>query len=96
MPEMTVKYGQTIALEGNKFVKSGYDFAGWATVADGYAVYGDGQTVSDLSYNDGDVVTLYAVWERDAQSVRQPYEQQLRQTYDRIDKGNYFAEDASR
>lgn len=94
MPEMTVKYGQTIALEGNKFVKSGYDFAGWATVADGYSVYGDGQTVSDLSYNDGDVVTLYAVWERDAQSVRQPYEQQLRQTYDRIDKGNYFAEDA--
>lgn len=95
MSEMSVRYGQSFNLSSNTFTRQGYDFVGWATSIGGPAIYRDGQTVSDLSYTEGETVVLYAVWERDAQSVRQPYEQQLNRMYSDIDKGNYLEEDRS-
>lgn len=46
----------------NTYTRTGYEFAGWATTADGAVVYGDGQSVEKLSEIDGAVVELYAVW----------------------------------
>lgn len=47
-------------LSANKFTKTGYHFAGWATSAGGAVVYSDQQPVKNLA--SGDSVTLYAVW----------------------------------
>ena len=93
MPEMSVRYGQSFNLSSNEFSRQGYDFVGWATSIGGPAIYRDGQTVSDLSYTDGDTVVLYAVWERDAQSVRQPYEQQITKLYQGIERNDYLYQD---
>ncbi len=46
------------ALPQNVFTKKGYKFAGWATSADGKALYANGATVTLA-----ESVTLYAVWE---------------------------------
>lgn len=93
MPEMSVRYGQSFNLSSNEFSRQGYDFVGWATSIGGPVIYRDGQTVSDLSYTDGDTVVLYAVWERDAQSVRQPYEQQITKLYQDIERNDYLYQD---
>ena len=48
------------ALLANPFTRLGYEFTGWATKANGYAVYSDGQEVAFTSDK-----TLYAVWQLD-------------------------------
>ena len=56
-------YNQEQALTANAFTRSGYTFAGWNTEADGSGdSYSDGQTVSNLTEQDGGTVTLYAQW----------------------------------
>ncbi|MBQ3288866.1 MAG: InlB B-repeat-containing protein [Kiritimatiellae bacterium] len=55
--------GTSNPLRANKFVRPGYTFAGWNTAANGSGTsYADGETVSDLTYEDGGLVTLYAQW----------------------------------
>ncbi|MBQ6328802.1 MAG: InlB B-repeat-containing protein, partial [Kiritimatiellae bacterium] len=50
-------------LRANQFVRSGYTFAGWNTEPDGTgSSYSDGQQVSNLTYDNGGTVTLYAQW----------------------------------
>ena len=51
-------------LAANRFVRTGYNFAGWATRDGGSVVYGDGEAVS-LSAD----ATLYAVWTLKTYSV---------------------------
>ncbi len=55
-------YDDAKALTAVAFTRADYAFAGWATAADGKAVYGDGATVSNLTATDGATVTLYAAW----------------------------------
>jgi len=50
------------------FSRTGYDFVGWATSSTGSAVYSDGQYVSSLGPNGGNV-HLYAVWRAKTYSV---------------------------
>jgi Listeria-Bacteroides repeat domain (List_Bact_rpt)/Divergent InlB B-repeat domain len=57
-------YGQSAALTGNGFSRSGYGFLGWATSPTGVSAYTDGQSVSDLTATANGTVTLYAVWGR--------------------------------
>ncbi len=48
----------------NQFKKDGYAFVGWST--NQYAtnpMYYDGQRIFNMSTVDGDVITLYAIWE---------------------------------
>ncbi len=66
MEKQTFVHGQEQALSANSFKRSGYLFTGWATVSDGAVAYTDGQTVSDLFPENGDTVTLYAVWQEAA------------------------------
>ena len=64
MSNQSYAYGVSKALTANTFTKTGYNFAGWNTKADGTGTkYTDKQSVSNLSSTDGGSVTLYAQWE---------------------------------
>lgn len=57
------KYGYASNLSKNTFKRTGYTFNGWNTKANGTGtIYTDGQTISNLASNNGDIVTLYAQW----------------------------------
>ncbi|MBR2265867.1 MAG: InlB B-repeat-containing protein, partial [Paludibacteraceae bacterium] len=49
-------------MTANAFVRDGYHFDGWATASDGNVVYNDGQSVSNLTAEDGGTVNLFAHW----------------------------------
>lgn len=56
-------YDTDITLPTNPFVKSGYKCLGWSTNKSAEtAQYAQGATVRNLASNQGDIVTLYAVW----------------------------------
>ena len=56
-------YDVTQALDPNAFTRDGYVFSGWNTEADGSgAFYADQAQVSNLTTDDGAIVTLYAQW----------------------------------
>lgn len=58
-------YDVATALSKNTYTKPGYSFAGWNTSADGSGTsYANGATVKNLTFNDGEIVTLYAQWEQ--------------------------------
>ena len=51
-------------LDLNQFTRTGYEFAGWNTEADGSGIsHGDGETFINLTSVDGEQVSLYAQWE---------------------------------
>lgn len=52
-------YGQTISLSQNLFLRTNYEFSGWATSPTGSAVYADG---SSFTKQTDENITLYAVW----------------------------------
>ena len=52
-----VTYNTNTALTSNTFSKTGYDFAGWATSADGSVVYANGANVKLTAHT-----TLFAKW----------------------------------
>ena len=56
-----VKYTSTVKLT-NKFKRTGYTFAGWATSKDGKVKYKNSQEVSKLTGTNGKTITLYAKW----------------------------------
>ena len=45
-----------------EFTRTGHEFVGWATNSTGKSVYGDGATVSNLTTDADEIVTLYANW----------------------------------
>lgn len=74
--DLTVAYGDVVPMDGVAFRKSGYRLAGWATAADGAAVYGQGGAMSNLTAEANGSVQLYAVWEPttvDLKSFKQRY-----------------------
>lgn len=62
MANSTHVYDVAKALTENTFIRTGYTFAGWAETPDGVVKYSDQASVKNLSYTDGAVVNLYAVW----------------------------------
>ena len=58
----THTYDSSKALTTNGFTKTGYVFQGWATSASGPVVYTNGQSVKNITYTNGGVINLYAVW----------------------------------
>lgn len=65
MTNTTHTVGTAKKLSSNTYKRTGYKFKGWNTKADGTGTsYTDGQSVTNLSYNDGAVVNLYAQWEQ--------------------------------
>ena len=63
MTDQVFTYDMKQALTANTFTCEDYEFAGWATSADGEKVYTDGQTVLNLTSENNATVILYAVWE---------------------------------
>lgn len=61
--EQTMGVGVSSPLIANTWERDQYTFIGWATSSDGAVEYDDGETVTDLSTEDGAVVSLYAVWQ---------------------------------
>lgn len=62
MSSQSFTYGTEQRLSSNRFERTGYTFIGWASSAEGAVVYTDGQSVGDLTTEDGGVITLYAKW----------------------------------
>lgn len=57
-----VKYDQQVKLNSNTFTKTGYLFSGWALTPEGVVTYDNNQSVSNITSNNEEVVTLYAKW----------------------------------
>ena len=55
-------YDEEKELTANGFSRTGYNFAGWATISNGNVKYSNKQKVKNLSARQGEVVELYAVW----------------------------------
>lgn len=60
-------------LSPNAFTKNGYKFIGWATSPNGSVNWTDAQSVLNLSYQQGDGVKLYAVWEVEVYKINYVY-----------------------
>lgn len=86
-------YGNSYNLPLNAFKRQGYDFEGWSLNKDGKVDFKDGQSVSDLTTTDGEVITLYAVWTQNASSLQQPYLDDLKYAYELHLKDDYYGED---
>ncbi|SFB73880.1 InlB B-repeat-containing protein [Butyrivibrio sp. YAB3001] len=64
MAVMTCKYGKSYTLAANAFSKTGYEFTGWNTKANGSGnSYDDASSIKNLASSSGKTVTLYAQWE---------------------------------
>ncbi len=63
MEDQSFVYGTAQNLSANTFQYTNRNFMGWSTTPDGEVEYTNNQSVSDLTAEDGAVVTLYAVWE---------------------------------
>ena len=70
MANQSFEYGEEKALTANSFTRTGHDFTGWNTKADGSGTsYTDKQEVKNLTDTDGGTVTLYAQWEPSTYAV---------------------------
>ena len=70
MADQSFEYGEEKALAANSFTRTGHDFTGWNTEADGSGTpYTDEQEVKNLTDTDGGTVTLYAQWEPSTYAV---------------------------
>lgn len=63
MNDSTFYVGVSERLTANAYTRTGYTFEGWSTTRNGSAEYMDKASVFNLSTDNGDTVTLYAVWE---------------------------------
>ena len=71
MANLSFAAGATKALTINTFTRTGYIFVGWANSASATtSTYDDGQSVKDLTTTSGATVTLYAVWQANAYTIK--------------------------
>ena len=65
MTDLALVYDEAKNLTQNTFTRADYKFIGWNTQADGKGEdFADLQEVKNLTSTDGDVITLYAQWEK--------------------------------
>ena len=62
MANQAFTYNTAQALTANVFTRIGYTFDGWSTTANGATAYTDGQSVVNLTFENGAIVDLYAQW----------------------------------
>ena len=69
--EQAMTYDTAATLTANGYTKTGYTFIGWNTQPDGGGMaYDDGQSVINLTPNDGETVTLYAQWHANSYTIQ--------------------------
>ncbi len=66
---LEMKYGDTKALPLCKVPRLDYRFAGWSWTPEGSVDFVDGASVCNLTTEDADELTLYAVWEPHTWSI---------------------------
>ena len=70
MTSQEFEYDKAANLSENTYERSGYNYLGWNTRADGQGdTYADKASVENLSVTDGETITLYAQWERQVLTV---------------------------
>ena len=69
MGSLSLTYDEAVKLTNNSFTRYGYSFIGWSTEVDGDVLYTNCQRVINLTTEDNDVVTLYAVWEANEYTI---------------------------
>lgn len=90
MGSIVVESGTPATLPANTFKKTGYQFAGWATGADGSGTYyADRADVTELAsaYPDGTRITLYAQWKLqkpEIKKVKSPDPSSIKVTFDKV------------
>ena len=63
-------YNESKALTANGFSKTGYTFNGWNTTSNSSGIsYGNGQSVSNLTTENGAIIDLYARWTANTYAV---------------------------
>ena len=63
MSSIKIPAGDSQVLPSNTFVRSGYDFTGWNTAANGGGTsYSNGATLTTTTAQAGQTITLYAQW----------------------------------
>ena len=63
MSSIKIPAGDSQALPSNTFARSGYNFTGWNTAANGGGTsYSDGATLTTTTAQAGQTITLYAQW----------------------------------
>ena len=70
MADQLFLYDAAQLLAANKFIRTGFAFAGWAKTAGGAVAYAGGAAVNNLTAEPDGVVTLYAQWTANAYSVK--------------------------
>ena len=63
MPDQEMTYDIDTNLTKNAFTREGYHWAGWSKAFSTTKDYNDGETVKNLTDEDGATITLYARWE---------------------------------
>ena len=63
MADSTFTYDVSSNLRANQYVRTGYDFKGWAESSTGEKLYNDTQSVINLTAEPNGTFTLYAYWE---------------------------------
>ena len=69
MPDTPAVYNQTVSLSPNGFINPGKSFAGWSLEKNGEILFKDKASVRNLNTMDGEIITLYAVWEEDIYTI---------------------------
>ena len=64
MSDQSFVCGTGQRLKKNAFENAGFRFVGWGLAANGEIAYADEEVVKNLSWRDGGVVTLYAIWKK--------------------------------
>ncbi len=62
MSAQAFTYDAAQALSANTYTRTGYNFDGWATAAEGAKAYNPGQSVSNLTNANGGTFPLFAHW----------------------------------
>lgn len=62
MNNQTIHYDETTSLTKNTFTKENYKFVGWSLTSDGDVLYQDEDEITNLTSENGKVITLYAIY----------------------------------
>ena len=69
MADQSMTYGTSTNLAVNAYICADSVFVGWALSPAGMVEYGDAQPVLNMTATDGDTITLYAIWDKNAYTI---------------------------
>lgn len=96
MDDIPATYGQSVTLPDSTFTNAEGVFLGWAQSADAeQPEYFAGQSVQDLTAEDGGSVTLYPVW-KPLSAIKESFQEGLNALKGSYSAANYYDEDWAR